>query len=151
MLGTGNEQENARRLLDDLLKKHGLSESDLDDEKTERADFKYQSKMERCLLFQVIAQITDSDKINFYSTYRQRQISVDLTPGQKIEVTLKYEVYKEALKKEIDAFFTAFLHRHKIFSSHPDTGTPFTSEEAEKIISMAGAMSDVELHKRLPN
>ena len=51
--GCGGEAENARRLLEEHLRKYGLTLEDLYENKTSRRIFKYRNKEERQIIVQV--------------------------------------------------------------------------------------------------
>ena len=59
--GIGGEKETAQRKLEELMRKYGIEEADLSDEKKEGFKFKYKNKFEKKLILQ-IAYKTFGDK-----------------------------------------------------------------------------------------
>ena len=51
--GIGGEKETAQRKLKELMKKYGVEEIDLSDEKKENFEFKYKNKFEKQLILQI--------------------------------------------------------------------------------------------------
>lgn len=58
--GCGGEAENARRLLEEHLRKYGMTLEDICENKTSRRTFKYRNKEERTIIIQVFLSVLGS-------------------------------------------------------------------------------------------
>lgn len=113
--GEGGEKENAQRMLDNLLKKHGLSVSDIVGDKQSLQWFKYgKGLFELRLLSQIIYAVCGS-RDKWKNTRRRYVIGVKCSEYERVQIELRFSVYREALKKEFEVIYDAFLHTNKIF------------------------------------
>ena len=61
--GCGGEAENARRLLEEHLRKYGMTLEDICENNISRRTFKYRNKEERTIIIQVFLSVLGSWKI----------------------------------------------------------------------------------------
>lgn len=159
--GVGGEQENAQRMMENMMRKYGLSLSDFSEEDIPSDhEFTYQDQWTKDLYVQIIAKVLNTRKPPIYryrgaSGKTGRTFICACTNVQAAEIKMLHEIYTRQLKKELDLFFTAFLSKHKLFSNNPDEqeegkkGREFTDEELMTLMGMMGAMDDVTIHKQL--
>ena len=120
--GADGEKQSAAALLDRLMTQYGIDEAEIAEERLEKCFFRYKTPYERKLLVQV--------KIPFkcvgsYSGRARKQVGIDCTAAERLEIEFSYEFYKAALEEEMERFYSAFLMKNDIF--------PPASKEAEEI------------------
>jgi len=152
--GIEGEREAAEIALDRLMRKHGITIEDIEGEEKTRCHFAYGSAPEKQLLMQVIASVT---KIKSYFVPRNgntKNIVMDLTAAENIEIEFKYAIYRRLLKEEYEIFYCAFVQKNKIF--HPDAEakehvepTPEQKAKNRRILDMAESIKKGNIHKQL--
>ena len=110
--GADGEKKSAAALLDKLMKQYGIDEAEIAEERLEKCFFRYKTPYERKLLVQVIYTVTG--KIPFkcvgsYSGRARKQVGIDCTAAERLEIEFSYEFYKAALEEEMERFYSAFL------------------------------------------
>lgn len=101
--GADGEKQSAAALLDKLMKQYGIDEAEIAEERLEKCFFRYKTPYERKLLVQVIYTVTG--KIPFkcvgsYSGRARKQVGIDCTAAERLEIEFSYEFYKAALEEE---------------------------------------------------
>ncbi|MBI5297967.1 MAG: hypothetical protein HY869_21025 [Chloroflexi bacterium] len=137
--GLGGEREAAQWKLDLLLKRHGLT---LDDVLVEREDeklFGVENEMERDLLIHVVGVVKNIARVTVYKINRSRKkVLVRATPAQMVEIERLYGAYRKALKKGIEDYYQAFLHKNQIFpDADAEGGRELTAAEREQVRRIA--------------
>lgn len=125
------------------------------EERLEKCFFRYKTPYERKLLVQVIYTVTG--KIPFkcvgsYSGRARKQVGIDCTAAERLEIEFSYEFYKAALEEEMERFYSAFLMKNDIFP--PDSkkaeeipAAKISQSEAFKLQALMAGMGD---HTRRP-
>ena len=88
--GCGGEAENARRLLEEHLRKYGMTLEDICENNISRRTFKYRNKEERTIIIQVFLSVLGSKSEAFNgSTYSasKKTIYIDLTDLEYAEIS----------------------------------------------------------------
>lgn len=103
--GADGEKQSAAALLDRLMTQYGIDEAEIAEERLEKCFFRYKTPYERKLLVQVIYTVTG--KIPFkcvgsYSGRARKQVGIDCTAAERLEIEFSYEFYKAALEDVID-------------------------------------------------
>ena len=116
--GADGEKQSAAALLDRLMTQYGIDEAEIAEERLEKCFFRYKTPYERKLLVQVIYTVTG--KISFkcvgsYSGRARKQVGIDCTAAERLEIEFSYEFYKAALEEEMERFYSAFLMKNDIF------------------------------------
>lgn len=155
--GVGGERESANAILEKLMEKYGIEESELGQEAVELNWFKFKSDLEAKLLSQVMYMVVGPCQEYVRRDAmgcRMRQRGVCCTKAQAIEIEYCYSFYKDALNEELQDFYTAFLYKHMIFpSTQPesqDDDEPLDKAKLNKIAGMMRSMDDRELRRALP-
>ena len=136
--GASGERENAEERLNKLLAKHGIDKSEfLETENTLDYDFNYSSVMEKRLLIQIFAAYG----VESYFPYRGiKKLGIECTMAQGTEIGLHFDVYRKALKEELEMTYEAFIHAQHIFPENDgesDEERPErTKEERERSLKM---------------
>jgi len=154
--GEGGEKVNAQRMLEKLLIKHSLSLSDITDERIDIHWFKYKGKIEKRLVLQIITSIAPN--ASKWTNRRKREtLGADLTTQQMLEVELMFHHYKIALNDDIEALFSAFIHKNDIYppdSADEESGSckdqsPEEKARLFKIVKMMEGMDKTHIRKEL--
>lgn len=137
--GVGGEADNAARMLDRLLLKHGLSIEHLrgQDQKPSAVVLPHKGGHDRELLFNILYSVTNANQISYRRTERRNTIEVDLTPAQHAEVLMSYAVYSPALNEHLELAYSAFVLRNGIY--------PETQEPQEQEASSSDPELDLQL------
>lgn len=149
----------ARRALENMLKKYGLTIDDLCDAKVEWRWIKAGSNKElKKILHQCHFQVID--KLN--STYKEYkgEIGFELTPAQYADLMSLFEFHATQFKKErakiLKNLTQAYIKKHEIWgvsddecSDQPKKKEPISRDDVNSILALADAMEDVSYHKQL--
>lgn len=116
--GVDGERESAQTLLARLMEQYGISETDLEEERRETAWFRYSQETERRLLNQIIYMVTGRTGfgcVGAYSGRKRKETGVDCTAAERLEIEANYAFFKEAMKKELEIFYSAFANKNNLF------------------------------------
>lgn len=158
--GVGGEKDNAERMLNNLLKKHGLTLEDLVDEDVKNITwFRCKNKVERTLLSQCCLKVIDSWDKNFWgSKSRKNQIGIQVTKAQEIELGLTFDAHRRAFNKElekhVERLVSAYVQRNQLFSSTPSNESEagkceISPEDLEAILALMRTMKPTQVHKAI--
>lgn len=149
--GVGGEKANAEAMLIKILKQYGMTIADLE-QKTEekvRVTVKYNHPYEKTLFSQVVAQVMEEEDWTIKRYNRTRTIFVDVSPAQKAEIAVRYELYLKAFKDEIPTFMKAFIIKNKIWSSKDTSDDRELTAEDLRAIEMSSGMKRVDVFKQI--
>lgn len=158
--GEAGEAHNARRLLENELRKHNLTLEDLASDKRKNYVFPYKDKDERRLLVQILVNVCGSKSEAFTeSTYnsKKKRLYAYLTDMEYIDVSNMYDFHRSHLRKEkerlLKELFSAYVNKHNIFDKDPSERTTPDEEvdwdEIRRILHLAEGMEDVQYHKAI--
>lgn len=117
--GVGGEKEGAQKKMEQLMKKYGIEDIDLLEEKVEDYDFRYHDEIEKKLIIQIFYKVVPDFETKMY-IYRygkgsRSMLGIACTKAQALQIQVEYEFYRELWKEEKELFFSAFLNKHNIF------------------------------------
>lgn len=150
--GIGGEKENAQKLLNELLEKYNVSLDELHSDTKHRCRFKYHGKVEKNLLIQIIKLVCN--RVAIYHTKGDgNEIWAEMTESQRVEVLVSFETHSEAVKKEMELFFSAYIHRNNL-ALDPDPNAPppkshMSLDELERMIKMMASIEPTAVNKRI--
>lgn len=117
--GAAGERDNAAALLTSLMEKHGITEVDLEGAEISTHWIRYKTVYERKLLFQLAYMHLGSGHasgcVGRYTGRRRKEVGIDCTPAQYIEIVADYHFYREALEEEMSVFYSAFIQKNELF------------------------------------
>lgn len=153
--GDRGEKESAA-LLERLMKQHGITETELEEDRREIAWFRFKTPLERRLLNQIIYAVTGriaSGCVGAYTNRPRKKLGIECTAAERLEIELSFEFYNAALEKELERFYSAFLSKNHIFPENaideiPDTGE-IDLEEAQRLSMMMEGMEEHTRRKAL--
>ena len=154
--GDRGEKESAAAMLERLMKKYGITESEIAEDRRELAWFRFKTPLERRLLNQIIYAVTGriaSGCVGTYTNRPRKKLGIECTAAERLEIELSFEFYNAALEKELDRFYSAFLNKNHIFPEKaideiPDTGE-IDLEEAQRLSMMMAGMEVYTRRKAL--
>lgn len=153
--GVGGEADNAEEILRRLMEKYGVSEDELDEEERRRHDFEYLGKEQEKLLRQVVYKVTGGYAYNLVYRASGRKVKTrlgaDCTAAEKVEIEFLFDFYTRLWERERDAFLSAFIQKHRIFTIRDDIEPQEVSrEELLKMQALMLGMSDESPVRALP-
>lgn len=131
-----NENDNAKKLLNALLKKHNLVIEDIKDSDKKKYSFKYVNNTHKKLLFNIVSKYVDNWDNTYYQKKNKKQIVFVLTLEQFLIIEQAFDVYKKALDEELDNTLLAFIYKNRI---HPD----FSENSNDKKIKLTEKELDI--------
>lgn len=138
---TEGERQSAKRKLEVLLQKHGISLDQLaEQEETAEHVFVCKDALERKLLLQVIGMVKKTDKVRTSYLYRsKKKVLVRATPLHMIEIKQLFDVYRKAFAKGLEDFLEAFINANDIFPhcESNNESRELTKEEIQKLKKIA--------------
>lgn len=157
--GVGGEATNARRLMEQICREHGVSLDEvLNVEETKWYDFEIgRRKTDLDLFMQCYAKVTGSGKLSYRNCSRSR-ISVELTAYQYAEISSLFEWHKENFKRDVEnlmaTLFQAYCSKHSLYrersGDEPDEELSLTPEDVRRIFAAAAlrdSLNDVSYCK----
>ena len=151
--GVGGEKYNAERQLKKLMVKHGFTLEDIEGEKKDYHYFKVSRDGIR-LFGQVAATVIGKGYDMLKDRTRKGFVVIETTVSDAIEIESKFDFYFKAYKKELDAFYLAFITANNLFPKDGDTidASELSAEEIARIKKaqkMAAGMEAQSYLKRL--
>ena len=144
--GEGGEATTAAAMLAKMMKKYGVSERDLDEQKIERYEFRYSKPFEDKLLSQIIYMVKGDVPVYCYSGSRRKVKLVDCTAAEKIEIEATFEFYRYHLAKGLKDYYNAFVQIEMLFPDESKKQADIPKREpSEEEIRLACAL---EKHTR---
>ena len=157
--GEGGEKAAAEGLLRYIMQKYGITDKDLEDTGVSLYWIRYKTEYERRLLYQLAYKYTGSGHahgcVGTYSGRSRKNVGIDCTPAQYIEIQADYEFYRVAMAEEMDIFYSAFIQKNDLFPPPELSGEIGSSDEIdlvriEKVKAMMGGIEHRTRHKALP-
>nr|DAU50071.1 MAG TPA: Protein of unknown function (DUF2786) [Caudoviricetes sp.] len=148
--GVGGEKEGAERKLKELIKKYGIEEDGLLEDKEEEFEFHFKGKWEKKLLRQLFYKMFGLEYANKTYGYRYGKGSksiygINCTRAEGLQLQVEFEFYKSLYYEELELFQDAFIQKHKIFDlkDKPDD-KEYTIEEKQRIMRMCQMMEGMQ-------
>lgn len=123
--GVGGEAENARRLLEQICREHGVSLDEiLNVEERKRYRFEIgRHKIDLNIFMQCYSRVTGEKRMSYYRESRSA-ISVELTAYQYAEISSLFEWHKVNFQRDVEnqmeLLFQAYCSKHRLFSERSD-------------------------------
>lgn len=151
--GEGGERENAAALLEKLMQKYGISEEELNREREQDYFFSYSQETERRLLSQLVYMVTGKAGFGCVGSYtgrKRKKVGATCTAAQRLEIEAYFAFYNEAMKKELEVFYSAFASKNGLFPPEslvkPRRYDELTEEEIEEATRAGMMAAGMERH-----
>ena len=152
--GSAGEQDSAAALLTALMKKHSITDADLEGAEISLHWIRYKTIYERKLLFQLSYMHLGSGRasgcVGAYSGRKRKEVGIRCTPAQFIEIEADYQFYRQALEEELDVFYSAFIQKNELFPPPDLSGEGGDAEPVDPnmVMKMAAMMEGIEHRTR---
>jgi len=154
--GVEGERENATELLDSLMKKYNIAESDLSDNTVNDFDFTFSGQEQKSILTQIIYKVTGNPKTfgykyNVSGRSCRTKLGCECTEAQSIEINFLFDFYKELWERERKALLHAYIQKHRLFSETPPDGATqeMSDDEYAKMCQLMAGMDSVTPRKQI--
>lgn len=144
--GIGGEAENARRLMEQICREHGVSIDEiLNVEERKRYRFEIgRHKIDMNIFMQCYSRVTGEKSMSYYRESRSA-ISVEMTAYQYAEISSLFEWHKQNFQRDVesqmDILFQAYCSKHRLFSERsdddPDEELNLTPEDIRRLWAIA--------------
>lgn len=163
--GVGGEKTNAEALLNRLLKANNMTLEDLESAKNSKRErmFFIGKPYFKNLLAQIIFKVLNVSNYSITDYKLLKKIGVNLTDGEFVRVSMLFEIYSSALQRERKRLmkrqaeerkilFTAFIHKHELYSNQPNKNkkTALSEDEISKILQAMRNLENVQVCEELP-
>lgn len=141
----------AKRRLESLCRKYGVSIEDILREKEEITRYEFEtgsSSLLKTLFKQCYFKVLNKKEIIYYNRSRSK-IAVDLTPLQYAELSNLFEWHKVNFKKDMEktlnTMLDAYLNKHDLFSDQDEDNPEkeIKPEDFAKIFTMLAMMDQL--------
>lgn len=112
--GNENERKRAEEQLNRLLIKYNIDPQSINTENLVRRDLYYKNELEKKLLHQVVYKIC-GDRQMYVQRGKRNWIWCEMTDAEFLQFEMEYPAYKNAMNKELDIFYLAFIQKNRIF------------------------------------
>ena len=134
--GYGEEKDAAANRLDCLMKKYGITEADLEEEKTTLEWFKYKDDLQKQLLAQVFYMVLGDRTTYKRKDGRGKARAVYCTAAERLEIEIAFDFFKAAMLEELDRFIHAFCIKNHLYPPPEKQGAEI-DEQDEKELSQS--------------
>lgn len=163
--GSAGEQENARNMLQDLLRKYNITIEDIACEVEKEYIFsKINNKMEFDLWSQVIFKVRNVSTFNYFEL-NGGKYAIKCTEAERIEIENQFEFhkrlfrneYKKQLKNLQEELLSAYVNKHNLFSDCPveeeqenqEEQQPIDLEKLQRILAYKRNLSEETYYKMI--
>lgn len=154
--GEGGEKESAERTLAALMKRYGITEEDLEDTKATIHWIRYKTDWERRLLGQLAYMHLGTGHsfgcMGQYTGRSRKKVGIKCTAAQYIEIEADFAFYNEAMKEEMELFYSAFLQKNSLFppelAAEPTEAEKEEWEDMERMWKIHSMMNGMDRHTR---
>lgn len=138
--GVGGEAVNSAEALQKLIEKYDIDVSMLESEKPIRRELEFDARIPFAsdlatqIMFKMLEEIGENRSI--YQRKRRLRYGVlyiDLTEAEYLEAIIRIEHFQNDMKKNLDAFFFAYLDKQKLLTKSSDEQRELTAEEQEML------------------
>ncbi len=152
--GEGGEAENAKRMLYELMEKHGITLDDIQEEQPKLQELSY-GGMEKVFVQQVLASEGINNTRRYVRSYSKKKVILfDSTDTQFRFLESKVKFYWKLYKSERKKFYEAFVHANdlgrRLGEDEPER--EYTREEIRhimEIMRMAQGIRRESMYKAL--
>lgn len=153
------ESISAKVFLEKLLKKHGLTISDLENEDRKERVFKIKSK-DHQLFIQIALSVIGNRVFKGSNTKNLKHVFFNVSDIEYMEIVVRYEfhsnLYEKELKSILQKSFRAYLAKHNLYNIEESLDenidkTKISHDEIQEIINLKDMLSDNYFSKQIGN
>lgn len=112
--GIEGERDNAQQMLENFMRKHNLDLEELQESRKEVCNFDVEEKHQPLFSQIVYAWFNDLQIYIPKDGRKKRQLVVEMTPFEALELKIKFEFYRDLFDGEFKVFYNAFVQKNKI-------------------------------------
>lgn len=153
--GEGGEKENAQQKLAALMKKHGITPDQIEEDVIENFSIEVKVKNQRFFM-QVVCSVCDAKVFGYKG--KRNYLILECTASEFVEIESKFEFYLKEYEKELkqreEIFYRAFVQKNALYlhtgeKQEKKDLTPEELEEIQKILKVADDIQASEYRKQL--
>ena len=161
--GVNGEMDSANSMLEELMKKYGITEEDLGIEEEPKTRF-FNAKENLPLFVQIALKVFGKKTRGYKNKIKQEyrmyytdngelgdidfNVSVDCTKAEFLEIKFYYETYLADYKKQLEVFYYAYLDKNNLLMPCDEDKQP-TAEENK--IAINALMMQQGIEKKVVN
>lgn len=150
--GIDGERENAKRMLDALCAKHGVTVDELVEPTLSWYRFRPKDHVDEMLLCHVVGFVCQTRRIKMRKAGKARHL--ELTRAQALDVEEAIRHYRKVWRENLTDYMAAFIHAHRLYAPRDEGAEPpeISAEDimrAEKLIKMSRGISTSHWERRL--
>lgn len=151
--GDGGEKQNAKKLLEKFMNKHGLSLNDIKEDAVKLEVFQCTLKT-HFILRQCIIKVMGSKHEVFRHKKKKTLYIVECNAAQKIEIQFNYDFYSQKYEEELEVFNKAFILKNGILpeDAKVENVSDMTGEErmrAKRALEMMKGIQKNDIQKKI--
>lgn len=152
--GEGGEAENARRILYDLMGRHGVTLDEIEQEKPEKVKIPYYGINEEFVIQIIASEIGQFQSYRLQGEEKKKIIYIDVQPSIGRYIISKIEFFWDLYQKELEKFYEAFLLKNDLYckddgSNKRKDPSPEEMERLLDVIQMAKNIKRETMNKTL--
>ena len=144
---TDGERANAQKMLTRLLRKHNISEAEIERSEVRWLPFSVKSEYALTLLGQLVTYVRQDSTEHFVFKRHKKysgRVYVEVTDGEYMELSRLLRIHTKALSKELEYLVQAYVQRNRLFGAGKSKGinemTPTELDKVEAILQRASIM-----------
>jgi len=126
--GIGGEKENAQRMLEKHLEKHGMTIKDVESDVKEKRIVNYKGTEQLQFYSQVVSSVLGKGAVSLY----ENGIAFTVTNSEFIEIEAKVSFFWETYLDEKDVFYKAFIQTNELYVKDSHLNYDEDKEETEE-------------------
>ena len=148
--GIGGEKENAKAMLDNLLRKHDILLEEIEEPDRKNRFFPFKT-IQRQMMTQVIVHIMGKQcKIMMEKgSNPKNKFMVSCSETEFIEIESIFDFYWRAYEEEMDVFRNAFVQKNGLLPFDAETSDDIDPEKFRKLLSMMDGIDKRTMRKQI--
>lgn len=157
--GIGGEKKNAEEIIQRLLAENKITVADIGESAEETKQLytlKWEDENSKYILFMLVKKLIDDDlsNIKIYMYHgNSKKVDMMLAPSKYVELVYHYDLYCEEMKKELQAVFTAFIFKNKLYNESTGKRNPnakeMPQEDIDRIVKHMKGIDPLNVRKAL--
>jgi hypothetical protein len=147
--GIGGERDNARRKLDALLERLGMTPDEFELSEDRALRWFRVTKFPKLLLL-IAMEVLNVDPIRYKRSRAGKEVAIECTPAQAVEIEMIYAAYRRGLEREIETLKEAYFYRNNLYAQATRPfDEKYSRDKTIAIERMAARLSRTVVHKQI--
>lgn len=143
--GEGGEATNAKKMLAELMQKHGITEDMISDD-IKRDHIVKLSKEEKDFFVQVVASVVGKN-FEWWTTNKKNAFILQVTSAEFMEIKSKFDFFYAAYQRDLKIFYNAFVQKNKLYRLPDPDEQPKDKELTEEDRKALWLAQNMERHQ----